>query len=62
MTLGRLYPMNTDSSALQASARAPTRVRYAVIGATTLAGFIMYIDRICIAEIAKLDDTESASI
>ena len=48
--------MNTDSSALQASARAPTRVRYAVIGATTLAGFIMYIDRICIAEIAKLDD------
>ena len=48
--------MNTDTSAPQASARAPTRVRYAVIGATTLAGFIMYIDRICIAEIAKLDD------
>lgn len=34
---------------------APTKVRYHVIGATTLAALMLYLDRICIAEIAKLD-------
>jgi ACS family glucarate transporter-like MFS transporter len=33
----------------------PTNVRYYVIGATTLAAVMLYLDRICIAEIAKLD-------
>ncbi len=34
----------------------PTHVRYHVIGATTLAAVMLYLDRICIAEIAKLDE------
>ncbi len=34
---------------------APTKVRFHVIGATTLAALMLYLDRICIAEIAKLD-------
>ena len=34
---------------------AASRVRYHVIGATTLAAVMLYLDRICIAEIAKLD-------
>lgn len=38
----------------------PTKVRYQVIGATTLAAVVLYLDRICIAEIAKLDDFKSA--
>lgn len=38
----------------------PTRVRYQVIGATTLAAVLLYLDRVCIAEIAKLDDFKSA--
>ena len=33
-----------------------TRVRYYVIGATTLTAVVLYLDRICIAEIAKLDE------
>lgn len=33
----------------------PTRVRYGIIGVTTLAAVLLYLDRICIAEIAKLD-------
>lgn len=33
----------------------PTRVRYQVVGVTTLAAVILYLDRICIAEIAKLE-------
>ena len=32
-----------------------TRVRYQVIGAATAASLLLYIDRICIAEIAKLN-------
>ena len=32
-----------------------TRIRYAVIGTTTLAAVMLYLDRICIAEIAKLE-------
>lgn len=32
----------------------PTNVRYHVIGATTLAAVMLYLDRICIAEIVKL--------
>ena len=35
---------------------ATTNVRYRVIGATTLAAVILYLDRICIAEIVKLDE------
>lgn len=34
----------------------PSGVRYHVIGATTLAAVMLYLDRICIAEIAKLKD------
>lgn len=34
----------------------PTGVRHRIIGITTLVAFTMYLDRICIAEIAKLDD------
>ncbi len=32
-----------------------TQVRYRVIGVTTLAAVMLYLDRVCIAEIAKLD-------
>ena len=37
----------------------PTNVRFAVIGATTLTAAMLYLDRICIAEIAKLDEFNS---
>ena len=33
----------------------PTNARYNVIGATTLVAALLYLDRVCIAEIAKLD-------
>ena len=33
----------------------PTRVRHAVVGVTSLAAVMLYLDRVCIAEIAKLD-------
>lgn len=36
-----------------------SKVRYEVIGATTLAAVALYLDRICIAEIAKLDEFKS---
>lgn len=32
-----------------------TRVRHAVVGVTSLAAVMLYLDRVCIAEIAKLD-------
>lgn len=38
----------------------PTAVRHHIIGAATLAAVILYLDRICIAEIAKLDSFKSA--
>lgn len=41
------------------SSSAPTRVRYQVVGVTTLAAVLLYLDRICIAEIAKLDSFKS---
>jgi len=34
----------------------PTSTRHKIIGATTLTAVMLYLDRICIAEIAKLDD------
>ena len=34
----------------------PTRVRYSIIATTTLVAVLLYLDRICIAEIAKRDD------
>lgn len=37
------------------AAASPTRIRFHVIGATTLTAVVLYLDRICIAEIAKLD-------
>lgn len=37
-----------------------TTVRYRIIGATTLAAVIMYLDRNCIAEIVKLDEFKSS--
>lgn len=33
----------------------PTRVRHAVVSVTALAAVMLYLDRVCIAEIAKLD-------
>jgi ACS family glucarate transporter-like MFS transporter len=33
----------------------PTRTRYPIVGTTTLAAVMLYLDRNCIAEIAKLD-------
>lgn len=36
--------------------QAGTAVRHRVIGVTTLAAVMLYLDRICIAEIAKLDE------
>lgn len=33
----------------------PTRIRHTIIGTTTLVAVLLYLDRICIAEIAKLD-------
>lgn len=38
----------------------PTTVRYSVLSATTLAAVVLYLDRICIAEIAKLDEFKLA--
>ena len=38
----------------------PTNVRYRIIGATTLAAVVLYLDRICIAEIVKLDEFRNA--
>lgn len=32
-----------------------TNIRYQIVGTTTLAAVLLYLDRICIAEIAKLD-------
>ena len=47
----------TRYRALQETHRpATTNVRYRVIGATTLAAVMLYLDRICIAEIVKLDE------
>ena len=37
-----------------------TKVRYRVIGATTLAAVLLYLDRVCLAEIAKLDEFKTA--
>lgn len=34
----------------------PSKTRYQVIGTTTLVAVMLYLDRICIAEIAKLDE------
>ena len=47
--------MNT-STGISESSPNPTGVRHQIIGITTLVAFTMYLDRICIAEIAKLDD------
>jgi len=38
----------------------PSRVRYHIIAATTLAAVMLYLDRVCIAEIAKLEDFKVA--
>ena len=40
--------------------RSASRVRYSVIGGTTLAAVVLYLDRICIAEIARLDDFQAS--
>ncbi len=37
----------------------PTHVRYAVLLATTLTSFVLYLDRVCIAEIVKADAFKS---
>ncbi|QDS89121.1 putative sulfoacetate transporter SauU [Rosistilla ulvae] len=41
---------------MESERESPTRIRYHVIGATTLAAVMLYLDRICIAEIAKLKE------
>jgi ACS family glucarate transporter-like MFS transporter len=38
----------------------PTRVRYTIVASTTLVAVLLYLDRICIAEIAKRDDFRAA--
>lgn len=38
----------------------PTYVRHHIIAATTLAAVVLYLDRICIAEIVKLDEFKSS--
>jgi sugar phosphate permease len=42
------------------SAEQPTGVRHRVIGVTTLAAVFLYLDRVCIAEIAKLDEFKTS--
>lgn len=37
-----------------------TRIRHHIIGATTLTAFLLYLDRICMAEIVKLTEFKSA--
>ena len=37
-----------------------TKVRYRVIAAATVTAVILYLDRICVAEIAKLDEFKNA--
>jgi len=49
-----------ESVATLQNSSAPTSVRHQIIGVTTLAAVILYLDRICIAEIAKLDDFKTA--
>jgi len=41
-------------------AERPTNVRHRVIGVTTLAAVMLYLDRVCIAEIAKLDEFKAS--
>ena len=38
----------------------PTRARYTIVASTTLVAVLLYLDRICIAEIAKRDDFRAA--
>ena len=38
----------------------PTNIRHQIIAATTLAAVVLYLDRICIAEIVKLDEFRNA--
>ena len=46
-----------DDQATNSDNRPPSsHMRFVVIGATTLAAVALYLDRICIAEIAKLDE------
>ena len=44
---------------MSASDEIPTTIRYRIIGVTTLVSVLLYLDRICIAEIVKLDDFKS---
>jgi MFS family permease len=48
--------VSTDADSDPATSYSATTVRYSVLGATTLTAVILYLDRICIAEIAKLDE------
>ncbi len=48
------------SEDLKSNRQPATSVRYAVMGATTLTAVVLYLDRICIAEIAKLDDFKTS--
>ncbi len=49
-----------NSQRTDADPSAATHVRYYVVGATTLAAVLLYLDRICIAEIAKLDEFKTS--
>ncbi|HVX61691.1 MAG TPA: MFS transporter [Pirellulales bacterium] len=47
-------------SADDESAAAPTSVRHIVLAVTTLASFLLYLDRVCISEVLKTDAAREA--
>ncbi|MCA8998112.1 MAG: MFS transporter, partial [Planctomycetaceae bacterium] len=49
-------PLRPSESDLSSENEPATAVRFQIIGATTLAAVFLYLDRICIAEIAKLEE------
>ena len=58
--LWRGLRFNSNSWSDSAFGNSPTHVRHWVVGVTTLTSFLLYLDRVCVAEIAKgtqfLDD------
>jgi sugar phosphate permease len=61
----RFYPVSsnqakTSTAAVKRVNLIPTNVRHHIVGATTLAAVMLYLDRICIAEIAKLDEFKTS--
>ena len=50
----------TEPRAETAAAAAPSRVRWLILAVTTLASILLYVDRICIAEVMKYDSVKQA--